>query len=200
MEYRGYREDELVSNRAALLLYGGEDADRRAWALEAAGNFAAEGALVEARNLPELEPALQRNRGVVFVPAVLGLGLDGQGQILRCMQEREERPKLVLGLSMTPEAALQEGVLRDDLAYRLRSAHVNLSDLNVSEAIRARRHRAEEALAAAKALIPPAPRPRPSSAHSGHPAMGKKSALKRPAAKAKRATKPKAKRVAKRKR
>ena len=200
MEYRGYREDELVSNRAALLLFGGEDADRRAWALEAAGNFAAEGALVEARNLPELEPALQRNRGVVFVPAVLGLGLDGQAQILRCMQEREERPKLVLGLSMTPEAALQEGVLRDDLAYRLRSAHVNLSDPNVSEAIRVRRHRAEEALAAAKALIPSAPRVKQVTAHSGHPPAAKRGAIKKLAAKAKRAPKPKAKRVAKRKR
>ena len=199
MEYRGYREDELVSNRAALLLYGGEDADRRAWALEAAGNFAAEGPLVEARNLPELEPALQRNRGVVFVPAVLGLGLDGQSQILRCMQEREERPKLVLGLSMAPEDALQQGVLRDDLAYRLKSAQVNLSDPSVSEAIRARRHRAEEAMAAAKALIPPA-RPRQSTPHSVPRRAVKKSAVKKPVAKAKRARKPKAKRVAKRKR
>jgi hypothetical protein len=199
MEYRGYREDELVSNRAALLLYGGDDADRRAWALEAAGNFAAEGALVVARNLPELEPALQRNRGVVFAPAVLGLGLDGQALILRCMQEREERPKLVLGLSMTPEAALQQGVLRDDLAYRLRSAQVNLSDPNVSEAIRVRRHRAEEALAAAKALLPPASRPKQSPAHSAHPHAVKK-AVKKPSAKAKRVAKPKAKRAAKRKR
>src|SRR5262249_51855056 len=169
MEYRGYREDELVSNRAALLLYGGEVADRRAWALEAAGNFADEGPLVEARNLPELEPALLRNQGVVFVPAVLGLGLDGQMQILRCMQEREERQKRVLGLAMPPQDALEQGVLRDDLAYRLRPAHVNLSDPNVSQAIRERRHRAEEALAAAKALMPPPPRPRQASAHPAHP-------------------------------
>lgn len=200
MEYRGYREDELVSNRAALLLYGGEVADRRAWALEAAGNFADEGPLVEARNLPELEPALLRNQGVVFVPAVLGLGLDGQMQILRCMQEREERPKLVLGLSMTPQDALEQGVLRDDLAYRLRSAHVNLSDPNVSQAIRERRHRAEEALAAAKALMPPPPRPRQASAHPAHPPPVKKRRVKKPAAKAKRAAKPKPKRMAKRKR
>ncbi len=154
MEYRGYSEDELVCNRVALLLYGGDEADRRVWALEAAGNFGSEGPLVEAHSLPELEAALQRNNGVVFVAAVLGAGLEGQAQILRCMHEREERPKLILGLSMNPEDALSQGVLRDDLAYRLKPARVNLDDPSVLNAIRARRHRAEEALAAAKTLMP----------------------------------------------
>src|SRR6266852_6001351 len=133
MEYRGYSEDELVCNRAALLLYGGDEADRRAWALEA---------------------ALQRNNGVVFVPAVLGAGFEGQSHILRCMHEREERPKLILGLSMNPDDALSQGILRDDLAYRLKPARVNLDDPSVFSAIRARRQRAEEALGAAKTLVP----------------------------------------------
>jgi hypothetical protein len=154
MEYRGYSEDELVCNRAALLLYGGTEDDRRAWALEVAGNFAGEGPLVEVHNLPELEAALQRSDGVVFVSAVLGVGLEGQAQILRCMHEREERPKLILGLSINPDQALSEGVLRDDLAYRLKPARVNLDDPVLLNAIRARRQRAEEALAAAKTLVP----------------------------------------------
>ena len=154
MDYRGYNEDELVCNRAALLLYGGDEANRRAWALEAAGNFASEGPLVEAHRLPDLDAALQRNNGVVFVPAVLGAGLEGQSQILRCMHEREERPKLILGLSMNPDDALSQGILRDDLAYRLKPARVNLDDPRVLSAIRARRERAEEALAAAKTLVP----------------------------------------------
>jgi hypothetical protein len=154
MEYRGYSEDELVCNRAALLLYGGDEADRRAWALEAAGNFASEGPLVEARSLSELEAALQRNNGVVFVPAVLSAGLESQALILRCMHEREERPKLILGLSMNPDDALSQGVLRDDLAYRLKPARVNLDDPSVQNVIQARRHKAEEALAAAKTLVP----------------------------------------------
>lgn len=154
MEYRGYSEAELVCNRAALLLYGGDEAARRAWALEVAGNFASEGPLVEAHSLPELEAALHRNNGIVFVPAVLGAGLEGQAQILRCIHEREERPKLILGLSMNPDDALSQGVLRDDLAYRLKPARVNLDDPDVLSAIRARRNRAEEALAAAKTLVP----------------------------------------------
>jgi hypothetical protein len=44
--------------------------------------------------------------------------------------------------------------LRDDLAYRLKPARVNLDDPSVLSAIRARRQRAEEALAAAKTLVP----------------------------------------------
>jgi len=55
---------------------------------------------------------------------------------------------------MNPDDALSQGILRDDLAYRLKPARVNLDDPSVFSAIRARRQRAEEALAAAKTLVP----------------------------------------------
>lgn len=158
MEYRGYSENELVSNRAALLLYGGSENDRRRWALEAAGNFAEEGQLVEVSAISELEKALEPTKGVVFVADGQQLGLEGQAQLLRCLKEREERPKLVIGLPLSPEAALERGALREDLSYRLQSARVNLDAPGLRDAIRTRRERAEEALADAKTLLPAAAR------------------------------------------
>jgi hypothetical protein len=153
VEYGGYTEEDLVSNRAALLLYGGDDSERRAWAHEAAGHFAAEGPLVEIRSAPELAKALGQSRGVVFIPDALALGLDAQSQILRCLQEREERPKIVIGLPRLPDEALQQGVLRDDLSYRLRLARVNLDAEGLREALVGRRRKLEEKLAAAKELV-----------------------------------------------
>ena len=153
MEYGGYTEEDLVSNRAALLLYGGDESERRAWAHEAAGHFAAEGPLVEIRSAPELASALGQARGVVFVPDALSLGLEAQSQILRCLQEREERPKIIIALPRLPDEALQQGVLRDDLCYRLRLARVNLDAEGLREVLQARRRKLEEKLAAAKELV-----------------------------------------------
>jgi hypothetical protein len=153
VEYGGYSEEDLVSNRSALLLYGGDEADRQAWAREAAAHFAAEGPLAEVRLPQELSAALAQTRGVVFVPDALGLGLEAQSQILRCLQEREERPKIIIGLTRLPDEALQQGLLRDDLSYRLRLARVNLDAEGLREALRARRRKLEEKLAAAKELV-----------------------------------------------
>ncbi len=164
MEYRGYSENELISNRAALLLYGGSENDRRRWALEAAGNFVEEGQLVEVAAVSELEKTLEPTKGVVFVADGLQLGLEGQAQLLRCLKEREERPKLVIGLPLSPEAALEQGTLREDLSYRLQSARVNLDAPGLRDAIRTRRERAEEALADAKTLLPAAARPKSKAA------------------------------------
>ncbi len=165
MEYRGYSENELVSNRAALLLYGGSENDRRRWALEAAGNFVEEGQLVEVGVASELEKALEPTKGVVFVADGQALGLEGQAQLLRCLKEREERPKLVIGIPLSPEAALEQGTLREDLSYRLQSARVNLDAPGLRDAIRTRRERAEEALADAKTLLP-AVRPKSKAARA----------------------------------
>lgn len=140
---QGYRENELVANRAALLLHGGSEAERRAWAEEAAENFPSEGALVEVPSPAALGAALSQARGVVFIPDVLSLGDAGQLQVLRCLMEKEERPKLVLALSMSPSEALQQGLLRDDLYFRLRQARVDLSDAALKEELRARRAKAE---------------------------------------------------------
>jgi hypothetical protein len=161
VEYGGYTEEDLISNRSALLLYGGDEAERRAWAHEAAGHFAAEGPLVEVRSGQELPTILGRTRGVVFVPDALGLGLEAQSQLLRCLQEREERPKIIIGLTRLPDEALQQGLLRDDLSYRLRLARVNLDSEGLREVLQARRRKMEEKLAAAKELVHSRPEKKP---------------------------------------
>ncbi len=153
VEYGGYAEEDLISNRAALLLYGGTEEERRAWAYESGAHFASEGPVVEARSADELHRALEQTRGTVYIPDVLGLGLDPQSWVLRCLQEREERPKIVLGLSRLPDEAIQQGLLREDLSYRLRLARVNLDSEGLREGIRARREKLEQKLASAKDLL-----------------------------------------------
>jgi transcriptional regulator of aromatic amino acid metabolism len=135
---RGYREEELVSNRASLLLYGGTEEERRSWAQEAAHSFEHEGELVEVRQLAELVEALKRPKGVVFVAEVSRLGLEAQAHILRCLQTQEERPKLVLGMMGSAEAALERGTLREDLHYRLHQAQVDLGVPGLREALKKR--------------------------------------------------------------
>jgi transcriptional regulator of acetoin/glycerol metabolism len=148
---RGYGEEELISNRASLLLFGGTEEERRSWAQEAAYHFEHEGALVEVRQAAELAPALQRPKGVVFIPDVSKLGREAQGAILRCLQTQEERPKLVVAILGTAEAALERGVLRDDLHYRLHQAQVNLAQPGLRETLRERWARLAELRAAKEA-------------------------------------------------
>ncbi|HKD42682.1 MAG TPA: Fis family transcriptional regulator [Myxococcaceae bacterium] len=167
MEYGGYSEEDLVSNRAALLLYGGNEADRRAWAHEAAGHFAGEGPLVEIRSPQELSSSLGKSRGVVFIPDALALGLEAQSQILRCLQEREERPKIIIALPRLPDEALQQGLLRDDLSYRLRLARVNLDAEGLGGVLQERRRKLEEKLAAAKELVQARPSKKAKLAKAG---------------------------------
>lgn len=168
VEYGGYTEEDLISNRSALLLYGGDEAERRAWAHEAAGHFAAEGPLLEVRSGQELPAILGRTRGVVFVPDALALGLEAQSQLLRCLQEREERPKIIIGLTRLPDEALQQGLLRDDLSYRLRLARVNLDNQGLREVLQARRRKMEERLAAAKDLVHSKPEKKPKQEKPRH--------------------------------
>jgi len=142
--YRGYGEAELVSNRASLLLYGGSVSDRRAWAEEAQRYFADEGPLREVTGADRLLAALEPGRGVVYVVDACALGLVAQGHLIRVLQEREERPKIIVGLSLAPGPALDRGLLRDDLLYRLQIAQVDLSLAETREAARARRQREAE--------------------------------------------------------
>lgn len=135
---RGYREEELVTNRASLLLYGGTEEERRSWAQEAAYAFEHEGALTEVRQATELAEALKRPKGVVFISDVAKLGREAQGQILRCLQMQEERPKLVLGLTGSAESALERGLLREDLHYRLHQAQVDLAAPGLRETLKKR--------------------------------------------------------------
>lgn len=145
MTPRGYREEELVSNRSSLLIHGGTDDERRSWAQEAARNFDVE--LVEVRQAADLPGALKQPNGVVFIPDVAKLGREAQFVLLRCLQMQEERPKLVVGLSGGADAALTRGTLREDLHYRLHQAQVDLQKDGLRDLLKQRWARQAEQLA-----------------------------------------------------
>jgi len=150
---RGYREEELVTNRASVLLSGGTEDERRTWAAAAARSFFQEGPLVEVRQTEQVGDALRRPRGVVFIPDVSRLSIAAQGLIVRCLQTQEERPKIVVGLSGAVETARGRGTLREDLLYRLHLAQVDLTAEGMREVIAQRRAQlaAEEAARKAEA-------------------------------------------------
>ncbi|HYO53656.1 Fis family transcriptional regulator [Archangium sp.] len=153
MTPRGYREEELVTNRASVLLSGGTEEERRTWAAAAARNFSHEGPLVEVRQTEQIGDALKRPRGVVFIPDVARISFAAQGLIVRCLQTQEERPKIVVGLSGGVEQARSKGNLREDLLYRLHLAQVDLTADGMRELIAQRRAvlAAEEAAREAEA-------------------------------------------------
>lgn len=144
---RGYREEELVTNRASLLIFNGTEDERRTWAEEAAHHFETEGPMVVVRQPTELPEALRRRNGVVFIPDVTKLGIDAQGHIVRCLQMQEERPKLVVGVSGSAEQALMKGALREDLHYRLHKALVDLAAEGLRDSLKQRWEALEEKLA-----------------------------------------------------
>jgi hypothetical protein len=150
---RGYREEELVANRASVLLSGGTEDERRTWAAAAARNFSHEGPLVEVRQTEQVGEALRKPRGVVFIPDVARISFAAQGLIVRCLQTQEERPKIVVGLSGAVEHARGKGTLREDLLYRLHLAQVDLTVDGMREVIAQRRAQlvAEEAARKAEA-------------------------------------------------
>ena len=153
MTPRGYREEELVTNRASVLLAGGTEDERRTWAAAAARHFAHEGPLVEVRLPEQLGEALKKPRGVVFIPDVSRLTSASQVLIVRCLQTQEERPKLVIGLSGAVENARSKGTLREDLLYRLHRAQVDLTAEGMRDVLAQHRARlaAEEATRKAEA-------------------------------------------------
>ncbi|MCP3137243.1 Fis family transcriptional regulator [Pyxidicoccus xibeiensis] len=146
MTPRGYREEELVSNRSSLLIHGGTEEERRSWAQEAARNFDVE--LVEVKQAADLPTALRQPNGVVFIADVAKLGREAQFVLLRCLQMQEERPKLVVGLSGAADAALARGTLREDLHYRLHQAQVDLQKDGLRELLKRRWAAQAEQLAA----------------------------------------------------
>ncbi|MDQ3264948.1 MAG: Fis family transcriptional regulator [Myxococcota bacterium] len=147
MTYHGYSESDLVVNRASLLLWGGSVHDRRAWAEEAQRCFEGEGPLGVVSSGAELPAALLRPRGVVLIADISVLSQEQQGRLVRCLQEREERPKFVIALTEPPQQAMNQGRLRGDLWYRLSQAQVDLTPSELKDAIRARRQVAEAAAA-----------------------------------------------------
>ena len=149
---RGYGEAELVTNRASLLLFGGSATDRRQWAEEAQNNFGAEGPLREVGAANQLAKALEPGRGVVFIADACALGWDAQAQLVRMLTQREERPKVIVGLPTSPSVALERGTLREDLLYKLQVAQVDLSVPETRDAVRLRRQKDAERRAAQNAV------------------------------------------------
>ncbi|ATB44227.1 Fis family transcriptional regulator [Cystobacter fuscus] len=139
MASQGYGEEELLTNRASVLVSGGTEDERRTWASVAARNFLHEGALLEVRQNEQLTEALKKTRGVVFIPDVARLNFVTQGLLVRCLQTQEERPKFIVGLSGAVEPARGKGTLREDLLYRLHRAHVDMSAEGMRERMVQRR-------------------------------------------------------------
>ena len=133
----GYRENELVINRTAVLLWGATDADRKAWAEEAATALGHALSVVE--NPAQLETALASPDAVVYLPDIAALGHGVQTALVRCLKERELRPKIVAGLAGSRQLALDRGLLRMDLDYSLAVGRLDLSADGVKDAIRSRR-------------------------------------------------------------
>jgi hypothetical protein len=120
-----YSLEALKKNRVSTLVYGGAEADRRAVALTAAQELAGAG-LIEAKDPASVERALGSVRSVVYVPDVTSLPGATQRLLVRVMREREERPKLVLGLPVSPETAAEKGGLTEDLRYWLQGSTVEV--------------------------------------------------------------------------
>lgn len=135
MPVASYVENDLVTNRASVLVVGGAEADRRAWAEVAASVW--EAPLVEGEPA-QLAKLLQKGQGVVYVADVAKVPNDVQREVARVLHAQEERPKVVVGSSLAAETALAKGTLRDDLWFALRRAVVDLADPKLKEATKKR--------------------------------------------------------------
>lgn len=121
-----YSLDALKKNRVSTLVYGGAEADRRGVAITASQELPGAGVLVEAKDAVSLERALSNPRSVVYVPDVTALPPTTQRLLVRVMREREERPKLVLGLPISPDTATEKGGLTEDLKFWLARSTVEV--------------------------------------------------------------------------
>ena len=136
----GFSAEALVTNRAAVLVVGGAEADRRQWAQLAAASW--ELPLVDASDPVAFPEATARINGVVYVADVTRLSGDLQRELTRILHDQEERPKLVLGLPTSAETAMSKGALRDDLWFSVRRAVVNVADPEVKGAMKRRQAKA----------------------------------------------------------
>ena len=121
-----YSLDALKKNRVSTLVYGGAEADRRGVAVTASQELPGAGVLVEAKDAAAVERALSNPRSVVYVPDVTALPATTQRFLVRVMREREERPKLVLGLPISPDTATEKGGLTEDLRFWLARSTVEV--------------------------------------------------------------------------
>lgn len=121
----GWSPDGLKKNRVSTILYGGTEADRRAFAVSASEELDGAG-LIEAKDALSLERALGNVRAVVYVPDLAVIPPVTQRAVVRVLREREEKPKLVLGLATSPDTALEKGALTEDLKYWLARSTVDV--------------------------------------------------------------------------
>lgn len=124
-EAMAYSLDALKKNRVSTLVYGGTEADRRALAVAASQELPG-AALIEAKDPEALERAVADARAVVYVPDVTVMPAATQRLVVRVLREREERPKLVLGLPTSPDTAAQKGGLTEDLRYWLTHSTIDV--------------------------------------------------------------------------
>lgn len=134
----GYSEEQLVGNRVATLVFGGAEAERRAWAEEAA-SLGTEATLLEARDEAALRAALERSGGVVYVPEADKVPPALQREVVRVLKTKEERPKFVFGLGLNPDTALNRGLLREDLHFAVSRSVVDLGAAATKAAVKKRR-------------------------------------------------------------
>lgn len=190
MIYRGYSERELISNRSSLLLYGANEAERRAWAEEAASNFAAEGPLRVVQTDDAFVAATAVGRGVVYVPNMTALRPETQRNLVVLLHGHGDRPKVLVGLSRHPDVERDSGALRSELHYALQVAHVNLDEPGLKEAIAARRARAAKRAPAPDSTKPA--KPRAQNVVVTRKAAAPRNAVRKPPPAKKPASKPKA--------
>lgn len=120
-----YTAEQLKKNRASMLMLGGSEADRRAFAVTAAQALPGE-PFLEAKESAQVLRALKSHRGTVYVPDAAALPEATQREVVRVLREQEERPRLVLGLATSLDTASEKGLLTDDLRYWLRAATIDL--------------------------------------------------------------------------
>jgi hypothetical protein len=120
-----YTAEQLKKNRASMLLVGGGEADRRAFAVAAAQALPGE-PFVEVKEAAQLQRALKGHRGTVYVPDVTVVPAATQRELVRVLREQEERPRFALGLGTSVETAADKGLLTEDLRFWLRAATVDV--------------------------------------------------------------------------
>lgn len=120
-----YALDALKKNRASMLLFGGSEADRRAFASAVPTEL--EGApFVEAKDVAGLEKTFGHTKSVVYVPDVSALPAASQRALVRVLREKEERSKYIIGMQTSPDTAVEKGTLTEDLRFWLRQATVDV--------------------------------------------------------------------------
>jgi hypothetical protein len=120
-----YAAEQLKKNRASMLLTGGTEADRRAFAIAAAQALPGE-PFVEVTEPAQVARALKGDRGTIYVPDVTAVPAPVQRELVRVLREQEERPKFALGLPGSVQTAVDKGALTDDLRFWLRAATIDV--------------------------------------------------------------------------